>query len=104
VSPGQLLAQPRLGEHPAVAHHDHPLQAKALPHPADLRGKGHRIAGVAVRDLHRHRASLDVRHHTDEELGLTPPPVTGMAPLDQRRGLPLVDRRRDVVEDQRALP
>ena len=46
-----VLADARLGQHPAVAHQHHPGEPEPMPQLVDLRAHGGRVRGVAVEHL-----------------------------------------------------
>jgi len=51
VSGGDVLAQPRGGQHAPVAHQDHPVDAEPVLDLGHLRGHRCRVAGVAGEHL-----------------------------------------------------
>ena len=79
-----VLAQPRVGEHAAVADQDDPFEAEAGPQPSGRRRDGGRIGRVAPEDLHGDRPSLAVAHEAELDLQPAPLAVAGVAELRER--------------------
>jgi hypothetical protein len=70
VQPGrsQVLAQPRLSDHPAVADQHDVLEPEPALQLLDLRGQGARIARVAFEHFDGDRPSVTVAEETVDDL------------------------------------
>ena len=99
----QLLLDAGLGEHAAVPDQHHLFKRKALAQFGNLRGHGGGVSGVARKHLHRHRTTLGIRQHAEDNLRIAAPLVTRMSVAGQRTAVSLKVGRADVVEHQAAL-
>ncbi len=63
-----VLADARLGQHPAVAHQHHPGEPEPMPQLVDPRAHRRRIRGVAVEHLRRHRTAPGVAQQPELDL------------------------------------
>jgi hypothetical protein len=97
------VADPGLGQHPAVAHQHHPLEPETLSQLGHLVGDAGRIAGVARIDLDRHRTAAGRGQDPIDHLGLARLARAVVAAAQQPAGPPLVIAAGHVVEDRRAV-
>ena len=105
-----VLADARLGQHPAVAHQHHPGEPEAAPELVDLRAHGGRVRGVAVEHLHlhlhlhlhRHRPALGAAQQSELDLQLAALAVARVATPPQRAVASFQIHRGEVVEHQGA--
>ena len=99
----QLLLDARRGDHAAVTHEDHALQAEALLQLGDLGGQRRRVGGVAREHLDRDRAAVGGTQQADHDLRFVAPAIPAVAEPRQLAAAALQIGRGDVVEHQRAV-
>ena len=75
----EFVAEARLRQQAPVPHPDDLGQAEALPQFVQLRSQGHRIGGIALKDLDGHGAALSVTQQAKDNLPLVSLAITRMA-------------------------
>ena len=88
-----------VGQHAAVAHQHHALQAEALAQGLDLVRHGGRVGRVAGIGLHGQRAALAVGQQAVDHDRAAAFAVAAVAEAHQRAGVAFVVAARDVVQD-----